>query len=108
MFGDIFPTPKIGLTTLAAAKVDIYMMPILATRYNNYVAQAPRRVRIPHKKDLNHAEGITPIRQDGFNGILIVFDDGNAFKRKGGHYLLLSYDQLKIDAEVNLQLSAAK
>ena len=103
-----FPTPKIGLTTLAAAKIDIYMMPILATRYNNYTTQAPRRVRIPHKIDLNHAEGITPIRQDGFNGILIVFDDGNAFKRKGGHYLLLSYDQLKIDAEVNLQLSAAK
>ena len=72
------------------------------------MTHTPRRVRIPHKKALKFAEGITPIRQDGRNGILLVFDNGSAFKRKGGHYLFLSYDQLKIDGAVNREFSAAK
>ena len=59
--------------------------------------QSPRRVRMPESINLDHAEGITPVRVEGRDRIFLVFDNGNSLKRVGGHYLMLNYDQLVID-----------
>ena len=57
--------------------------------------EPPKRLAIPHLKNLRQAESVTPVRVDGRpEGILIVSDDGNGLKDKPGHYLFLRYDQL--------------
>ncbi len=57
----------------------------------------PKRVKIPELTGLRKAEGITPVRFQGEERILIVSDEGNATKQKPGRYLLLKYEQLLTD-----------
>lgn len=65
--------------------------------WNGDAAHAPRRVRFQSPIDIDFAEGISPIRFNDEDRLFFVFDDGNTFKRKGGHYLMLDYGQLIID-----------
>lgn len=61
----------------------------------------PQRIRSADIKDLRQAEGITPVRlNDEALGILIVSDDGDETKRKPGHYLFLSYEQIVIGRKI--------
>ena len=60
-------------------------------------SHSPRHVQIQGDNDIKHAEGITPIRHNGEERLLIVFDDGSVSKDKLAHYLLLSYQQLQIE-----------
>jgi len=57
----------------------------------------PRRIRLKGKYSLAKAEGITPIRVNGEDQIMIVFDTGIKAQKTKGQYLRLSYDQLMID-----------
>lgn len=66
--------------------------------WDGAINHAPRRVRVADLKNLRKAEGISPVRIDGQERLMIVSDDGSMFKKKGGHYLLLAYEQLEIDA----------
>ena len=65
--------------------------------WNGTVEHAPRRVRIDGIENLQRVEGIAPLRLNGQKRLLIVSDDGSTSMRRGGHYLLLSYDRLVID-----------
>ena len=60
-------------------------------------SHSPRHVQIQGDNDIKHAEGITPIRHNGRERLLIVFDDGSVSKDKLAHYLLLTYEQLQIE-----------
>jgi hypothetical protein len=55
-----------------------------------------KRLRFKSTLDLERAEGIAPFRLGSLRGLLIVFDDGNRSRRKGGHYIFIPYDQLLI------------
>ena len=44
-----------------------------------------------------NAEGITPIRFNRREMLMIVLDDGNMPELEGAHYLLPSYEDLNID-----------
>ena len=56
----------------------------------------PRRLKIDGLKNLRQAEGVTPVVRDGLPyGILIVSDDGDALRSKGGRYVLVGYDRLR-------------
>ncbi len=65
--------------------------------WSGHEADKPRRIRIKSKVKLSKAEGITPVRIKGKNKFLIVFDTGSRPLGKDGKYLLLDYDQIKID-----------
>ena len=60
-------------------------------------ALAPQRVSIAGVENINRAEGITPIIQDGERRLMIVFDDGNRLRRIGGHYRIVDYADLGIE-----------
>ena len=60
-------------------------------------AVAPQRVSIAGVENINRAEGITPIVQDGERRLMIVFDDGNRLRRIGGHYRIVDYADLGIE-----------
>jgi hypothetical protein len=60
-------------------------------------AVAPERISIAGVENINRAEGITPIVQDGERRLLIVFDDGNRMRRIGGHYRIVDYADLSIE-----------
>ncbi|MGB5276872.1 MAG: DUF3616 domain-containing protein [Gammaproteobacteria bacterium] len=60
-------------------------------------AVEPQRVSIAGVENINRAEGITPIVQDGERRLLIVFDDGNRLRRIGGHYRIVDYADLGIE-----------
>jgi len=60
-------------------------------------AVEPQRVSIAGVENINRAEGITPIVQDGERGLLNVFDDGNRLRRIGGHYRIVDYADLGIE-----------
>ncbi len=63
----------------------------------------PQRIRLRIEFDLDNAEGISPIRTDFMQGLMIVFDDGARSRGRGGHYVLLPYDQLEIDGRPVLE-----
>ena len=65
--------------------------------WDGAVEHPPRRVRIDGIDDLGRTEGIAPLRLNGQERLLLVSDDGSTAMRRGGHYLLLSYEQLVID-----------
>ena len=67
--------------------------------WNGQPSHRPQRVRVDGVKELRRAEGVTPVTAEGFEGILIVSDDGEGVKRKPGHYLLASYDQLVVEKD---------
>lgn len=58
--------------------------------------QPPRRIRLGKNIDLLKAEGVTPIRFNGFEKIMLVFDSGRRSRGRNGQYMLLSYDQLRL------------
>ena len=60
-------------------------------------AVKPRRVSIAGVENINRAEGITPIVQNGERRLMIVFDDGNRLRRIGGHYRIVDYADLGIE-----------
>ena len=64
--------------------------------WDGQTSHAPRRIRITGAEEIDNAEGVTPLRYQGEDKLLIVFDDGNALRRRGAHYLLLDYDQLHV------------
>ncbi len=59
-------------------------------------AVKPQRVSIAGVENINRAEGITPIVQDGERRLLIVFDDGNRLRRIGAHYRIVDYADLAV------------
>ena len=65
--------------------------------WNGIASHAPQRIRINDKYNLSKAEGITPIRHNDIERVMITFDVGKKSKRKKGCYLFLTYDQLNID-----------
>ncbi len=66
--------------------------------WNGNPKTAPRRVRIRDIKKLESTEGITPVRLNGKDQLLLLNDDGNRNKAKPASYLLLDYTQLEIEA----------
>ncbi len=60
--------------------------------------QSPRRIRIEKKFNLKKAEGVTPVRHHGVEKIMLVFDSGHKFRGNYADFVLLSYDELKIEA----------
>lgn len=58
----------------------------------------PRRLHLGSAADLEGAEGVTPVRIKGNEGILIVRDDGSAVHGKAAHFVLLSYPALPLPA----------
>lgn len=56
--------------------------------------QKPHRIRPGKKIDLSKAEGVTPVRYNGTDQIMLVFDNGRRSRGKNGQYMLLSHDQL--------------
>lgn len=60
-------------------------------------AVEPERVSIAGAENINRAEGITSIVQDGERRLLIVFDDGHRLRRIGGHYRIIDYADLGIE-----------
>ena len=64
--------------------------------WNGNRNENPKRVKIPELNGLRKAEGITPVRIQGEERILIVSDEGNVDRQKPGRYLLLKYEQLLI------------
>lgn len=67
--------------------------------WNGQPSHRPQRVRVDGVEELRRAEGVTPVKADGFEGIMIVSDDGEGAKRKPAHYLLASYDQLVVEED---------
>ncbi len=59
-------------------------------------AHKPRRIRLKGAPDLSKAEGVTPVRRDQTDQIMIVFDSGRKSRGRSGEYMLVSYDQLEI------------
>lgn len=62
--------------------------------WNGDEGQSPRRIRLESEIDLSKAEGVTPVRHNGTEHIMLVFDSGRKSKGRNGEYMLLSYDQL--------------
>ena len=56
---------------------------------------SPRPVVIQGLKGVGNAEGVTPVRMDGVNRILLVYDDGNRKTSRNASFLLVDYAQLK-------------
>ena len=59
------------------------------------------KIKIKGAKKLGTAEGITPVKllnKDA--GIMIVIDDGEQESAQPGHYLFVSYDQLKFKYDI--------
>lgn len=57
----------------------------------------PQRITIKGVKNLQQAEGVTPVHFDGQpKGILLVSDDGDGLTQKAGRYLFVDYQQLSI------------
>lgn len=62
--------------------------------------EEPVKVKIKGSKLLGNAEGITPVKllnQDA--GIMLVIDDGDREYGQPGHYLFVSYEQLKVKSK---------
>ncbi len=59
--------------------------------------QPPRRIRLTGDVDLSKAEGLAPVHIHQRDQIMIVFDTGKQARGRYGEYLLLTYEQLKID-----------
>ena len=55
---------------------------------------APRPLQIP-SIDLRNTEGVTPIRFDGRDYLLLVSDDGNRTRDRPGHYLIVPREVLE-------------
>lgn len=55
------------------------------------------RVRVIGMKDLQNAEGITPVSWHGQDRLLIVSDDGDMTSGVPGQYVLLNYEQLVVE-----------
>ncbi|MCU7958184.1 MAG: DUF3616 domain-containing protein [gamma proteobacterium symbiont of Bathyaustriella thionipta] len=54
------------------------------------------KIKIDGVKKLGRAEGITPVKLKNKDaGIMIVIDDGDQESGRPGHYLFISYEQLK-------------
>jgi hypothetical protein len=92
----VFDT-RLGGYLILSRREDKKNKPFKLWFWDGDVENAPRRTRVAGLEDLSYAEGIAPIRVDGRERILIVFDDGDTARRKGGHYVLLTYDRLEID-----------
>lgn len=61
------------------------------------ITHQPRRIKFKGSDAIEHAEGITPVLVNGKERLLVVVDDGSSIKRKGGHYVLLNYEALRIE-----------
>ncbi|HFC54464.1 MAG TPA: hypothetical protein ENJ43_08540 [Gammaproteobacteria bacterium] len=64
--------------------------------WSGETGSAPRPVVIEGLKGVGNAEGITPVRMNGVNRILLVYDDGNRKASRNASFLLLDYAQLQI------------
>ncbi len=57
---------------------------------------SPAPVAIQGLSGVGNAEGVTPLRMDGSDRIMLVYDDGNRKTGKSASFLLLDYSQLRI------------
>lgn len=62
--------------------------------WNGDEDQPPRRIRLGSEIDLSKAEGVTPVRHNGMEHIMLVFDSGRRSSGRNGEYMFLSYGQL--------------
>lgn len=60
--------------------------------------QPPRRIRPGKDVDLSKAEGVAFLRHNGVAQIMVVFDNGQKSRGHDASYILLSHDDLSIDA----------
>ena len=54
----------------------------------------PRRAMLPAIVALKNVEGMTPVKVDGKNFLMLISGDGNKKLKKPAHYMLLQYNQL--------------
>lgn len=55
------------------------------------VSQKVVRLQIPGLKKVKNVEGVTLLRWENRNYLLLVCDDGQKKKNKGGHYIIVEY-----------------
>jgi hypothetical protein len=90
--------PKLGGYLILSRREDKHGKSFKLWLWDGDTSHDARRVKLSGAPNLDHAEGISPVRFNGVDQILIVVDDGNTAARKGGHYILLDYEQLKIES----------
>ncbi len=49
---------------------------------------------LPAIVELKNVEGMTPVKIDGKNFLMLISGDGNKKQKKPAHYMLLQYNQL--------------
>ncbi len=54
----------------------------------------PRRAMLPAIVELKNVEGMTPVKVNGENFLMLISGDGNKKQKKPAHYMLLQYNQL--------------
>jgi len=54
----------------------------------------PRRAMLPAIVELKNVEGMTPVKVNGQNFLMLISGDGNKKLTKPAHYMLLQYNQL--------------
>ena len=64
--------------------------------WSGETGSAPRPVVIEGLKGVGNAEGIAPVRMNGVNRILLVYDDGSRKASRNASFLLLDYARLQI------------
>lgn len=89
--------PKLDGHLIISRREDKRNKPFKLWFWDGDADHAPRRVRIGLRGGIPRAEGIASVSHNGHERLLLVFDDGDAKKGQGAHYLLLDYDRLTID-----------
>ncbi len=54
----------------------------------------PRRAMLPAIVELKNVEGMTPVKINGENFLMLISGDGSKKQKKPAHYMLLQYNQL--------------
>ncbi len=67
--------------------------------WNGKTTVAPQRVRVDGIKNLERAEGVTPVSIAGDDGILILSDDGDRAKNRSASYLLFDYADINMESK---------
>ena len=89
--------PALGGHLIISGPVGLEPVPFRLWFWSGRVGEGARRVRVGHREDFEHAEGVTPAVIDGQPRIVIVSDDGSRADRRYAHYLLLDPEQLVIE-----------
>lgn len=92
--------------TYSASLKSYFFANELETKKNKYkpalwsldesMKEQPKRLRLPILKGYENIEGLASFQSAGADYLILVCDDGNRKKKKGAHYIILSYDSLTL------------